>query len=235
MDRGDLQTRRRNLDRRLLALADAYQRLGDLVVAATNAEYLNPFGLVTDALFGLARDLRAAARRWAPESRGFSAVFLVVRRADGAVLSAWPSRRSAQQEMLRLGAREPHYGLDAHALGHPGVDVDLHELADRLLRSELDATSGGSPRHPRLGGEDVDALLRLSLLGKVEVIDGRLLAGGRWELVFGPDAERAAADAGVAVPGCLEAVLADPELRDRARAALCRPRDRSAREDGGDA
>jgi hypothetical protein len=87
----------------------------------------------------------------------------------------------------------------------------------------------GRVREPgalRLRADEFDKLLAMRLFGKVEILDGRMVAGGHWELFFGPEAERAAANAGVTVPGCLDAVLSDPELRERARIAICTARHR---------
>lgn len=82
-------------------------------------------------------------------------------------------------------------------------------------------STAGTRGRVQLSVADFDTLLAMGLFGKVELLDGRVLAGGRWEMFFGPEAERAAADVGVSIPGCLDAVLSDPALRERAREVLC--------------
>ena len=59
--------------------------------------------------------------------------------------------------------------------------------------------------------DDFGVLFEHGLLGKTEFVDGRILIGLRFQMVFDPEHARAAADVGVRVRTCVDAVLEDPE------------------------
>lgn len=76
----------------------------------------------------------------------------------------------------------------------------------------------GDTRPGKLTSAEVFELLNSGLLPeRIELVDGRLLAAGGTEYVFAPVEARAAADMGIRVRSCIDAVLEDPEARDELR------------------
>lgn len=73
-------------------------------------------------------------------------------------------------------------------------------------------------RPGKLTADEMFALSGAGLLAeKIELVDGRLLAGGETEYVFAPREARAAAQMGIRVRTCIDAVLEDPEARHELR------------------
>lgn len=63
-------------------------------------------------------------------------MYLVVRASDKTVVSAWWSRQQAEDAMRQCGFAASNCGIEAHAVGHPGVHVDAQERVERLLRDD---------------------------------------------------------------------------------------------------
>ncbi|MGZ8702766.1 MAG: hypothetical protein ACXWZY_10825 [Gaiellaceae bacterium] len=78
--------------------------------------------------------------------------------------------------------------------------------------ADADARAG------RLTADEMLALAGAGLLPeRIELVDGRLLAGGETEYVFAPAEARAAASMGIRVRTCVDAVLEDAEALDELR------------------
>jgi hypothetical protein len=81
--------------------------------------------------------------------------------------------------------------------------------------------TGAHPTSGEISAAEMFALADAGLLPeKIELVDGRLLAGGSSEYVFPPAEARAAARLGIRVRTCVDAALEDPETREELRRRL---------------
>ena len=108
---------------------------------------------------------------------------------------------------------EAQLGLDA------GLGAEARaELTVRLLAEEDREPTQGAVT--TLTAEQLRVLVEAGVLASpVELIAGRLMAGS-YPYAFGVAQARAAAQAGVKVPGPVDAVLSDPQLRAEVTARL---------------
>jgi hypothetical protein len=100
-------------------------------------------------------------------------------------------------------------------------------VAQRLARQARDRRRDGpnpvTRRAPRssagrtlwyMTADDYFNLIDAGILtSPIELLDGRVMFGGEYELHFSPQQADAAAALGVQVPTCVDLVLADPSLR----------------------
>jgi hypothetical protein len=110
---------------------------------------------------------------------------------------------------------------EAHRQAAEGQGIPLDELTDEAPPADTERVTGTDALVP-VTVEQYELLVEIGALGKVEMLYGRISCGN-FEMVFGAEAARAAARAGIRVRSSVEDVLADAESRAEVAARLTEP------------